>query len=200
MSDSPPPWADGEPVDSAAAWQAMNEWLPEMLDDLLQSESFGEGMEPPADAGRGVYLFSDGTRPLYVGRTSITAHARSVGRSSTSFRSRWRQHSGEDKPPNAASFALKLAKEFARLHKVESPAELKQRFGLDRTEQWFGLRNDPEPPEFCAVFTEAKRYIREDLSFKLVAFDDDVRGVRSHVAEVYADVVLQTPYNDFSPS
>jgi hypothetical protein len=57
-----------------------------------------------------------------------------------------------------------------------------------------------EPPDYYLAFQEAKRFIREELEYRVVAFDDDIRGVRSHVAEVYADVVLQTTYGDFSTS
>lgn len=66
--------------------------------------------------------------------------------------------------------------------------------------QWWELRKLDEPPDYYFAFQETKRFIREELDFRAIAFDDDVRGVRSHVAEVYADVVLQTPYNDFSTS
>ena len=38
------------------------------------------------------------------------------------------------------------------------------------------------------------------MECRVVPFADDVIGVRSTVAEVYAHVHLRTPYNDFSTS
>jgi hypothetical protein len=38
------------------------------------------------------------------------------------------------------------------------------------------------------------------MECRVVSFDDDIKGVRSTVAEVYAHVHLRTPYNDFSTS
>jgi hypothetical protein len=94
---------------------------------------------------------------------------------------------------------MKLAKEMAVAFELEGPRELKATHGLRKTEEWWKLRKEPEPPDFWLAFQEAKRFVSR-LDFQRVTFDDDVRGVRSHVAEVYVDAVLQTTYGDFSPS
>lgn len=38
------------------------------------------------------------------------------------------------------------------------------------------------------------------MECRVVPFEDDIMGIRSTVAWVYAYVRLGTPYNDFSPS
>jgi hypothetical protein len=38
------------------------------------------------------------------------------------------------------------------------------------------------------------------MECRVVSFEDDIKGVRSTVAEVYAHAHLLTPYNDFSTS
>jgi hypothetical protein len=193
-------YADAAAIDSERAWDQLNNWLPEMLEQLHASEPFHDD-NPPPSSGRGIYLFSEGTKHLYVGRTSITARSRAAGKEpSTNFFNRWDQHTNPNSPPNSAPFANKLARELAQGFDLEGPAELKERFGLERTADWWRLRKAEEPPDYYLAFQEAKRFIRMELDYRIVAFDDDIRGVRSHVAEVYADVVLQTTYGDFSTS
>lgn len=194
-------YTDAPPVDSHDAWDDLNAWLPDMLDELQKCDRYNTG-NPPASTGRGIYLFSDGEVPLYVGRTGITARSRAAGKKPTSsFAKRWEQHTGEKSAPNSAPFAYKLASVLADLYEFDKPKQLKARFEFDRTADWFRKVKDlDEPVELYLAFQEAKRFLREDLDFRFVAFDDDVRGVRSHVAEVYADCILQANYNDFSTS
>jgi hypothetical protein len=172
-----------------------------LVEELRTSEPYEED-NPPPDAGRGIYLFSEGHQNLYVGRTGITARSRAAGKDpKTSFLARWMQHTSERSTPNQAPFANKLAKELANEFGLERPADLKRSYNLARTEQWWTkLRMLDPPPDYFVAFQEAKRFIREDLQFRCRAFDEDERGVRSHVAEVYVDVILQTTYGDFSPS
>lgn len=165
----------------------------------MASERFGVDNPAPDDL-RGVSVFCDGETPLYVGRTSVTAEAREKGVSSTSFLVRWGQHCDAQSRPNQTSFANKMTREIADGFSLETPAELKKRYGLKQTTDWFKPRDLEEPPDYCLVYAEAKRFIREELNMRIVPIDDDIRGVRSHVLEVYAGVVLQTPYNDFSTS
>lgn len=187
-------------VDSPEAWGELQEWLPSMLEGLLTCSPFSAENPPPKE-GRGIYLFSDGDLPMYVGRTSITSRTREAKKEArTNFFRRWEQHTGSGSPPNSAPFANKLARELAVAFDLEGPAELKKRHALKRTEQWWGLRRRPEPPDYYFAFQEAKRFIGRDLDYRLIAFEDDVRGVRSHVAEVYTDAVLQARYGDFSTS
>jgi hypothetical protein len=153
-------YVDGPSVDSQEAWDSLNTGLPEMLGKLLTAEPFN-AVNPPDRRGRSIYLFSEGSHHLYVGRTSITACSRKAGRE---------QQAGSGSPPNSAPFAMKLARECAERFGVASPLQA------------------------------ATRFIRETLDLRTIEISDDVRGVRSHVAEVYADVILQTTYGDFSTS
>jgi hypothetical protein len=189
------------PVDSQPAWDDLNAWLPAMVEELVLSTPYGPDNLPPSD-GRGVYLFSRADEHLYVGRTGITARTREASKDpTTSFYARWRQHTHEKSPPNSAPFANKLAKEGAIRSGFELPSDLKKTYKLQRAADWWTrLRHLNPPPDYYVVFQDAKRFIREELEFRCVRFDDDVRGVRLHVAEVYVDVILQTKYGDFSPS
>jgi len=49
------------------------------------------------------------------------------------------------------------------------------------------------------LYKEAKTRIGV-MECRVVPFEDDVRGVRSTIAEVYAHVHVSTHYNDFSTS
>lgn len=187
-------------IDSRNAWDALHSELPTLVDQLVAAQPFNAAT-PPTSPDRGIYLFSDETEYLYVGRTGITARSRKLGASpSTSFARRWRQHTDFGSSPDSAPFAMKLAHELSTHFDVMTPRDLKQAKVTEKTGEWWSLRNGPSPPDFYLAFQEAKRFIREELGFRFVELDDDSRGVRSHVAEVYADVILQTTYGDFSPS
>jgi len=188
------------PVASQADWEMLVAELPDLIRRLLAAEAFGAA-QPPTSDERGIYLFSEGNRHLYVGRTSITARSRQGKTlSSTSFSSRWKQHCGEKSAANQASFAMKLAHQVAERFEVPDPVEMKRMGVIARTSDWWKLREEDPPPDFFLVFQAAKEFIGKKLEFRYVALEDDVRGVRSHVSEVYADVVLQTEFGDFSTS
>jgi len=53
--------------------------------------------------------------------------------------------------------------------------------------------------EIYELYKEAKTRIGA-MECRVVPFEDDVRGVRSTIAEVYTHVHLRTRYNDFSTS
>ena len=187
-------------VASQVAWDELNAQLPILVEQLLEAQPFNAS-SPPKHQGRGIYLFSEGSRHLYVGRTSVTARSRQPGKEpSTSFSARWKQQTGEKSPPNAAPLATKLTREVADHFGLELPTDLKKQGKIDRVSNWWKLREEEPPPDFYLAFQAAKQFVRESLDFRFVELNDDVRGVRSHVAEVYVDVVLQTTYGDFSTS
>jgi hypothetical protein len=192
--------SDPHAIDSREAWEEFNRDLPRVVSELLAGKAYSAG-SPPKLTGRGVYLFSKGDEHLYVGRTGITTRSRKAEKKpSTSFTARWSQHTAPSSPPHSAPFAMKMAVGHALENGVMVPSELKAAGKTERTAEWWALRKDENPPDFYAVFQEAKRFIREELEFRVLEFVDDFRGVRSHVTEVYVDVVLQTTYGDFSPS
>lgn len=56
------------PVASEAEFAAVVEWLPHLIEDPLASPVYNIDDRPPATS-RGIYLFSEGDRHMYVGRT-----------------------------------------------------------------------------------------------------------------------------------
>jgi hypothetical protein len=75
-------YAVAPPIDTPQEWDVLQAWLPEMLERRRDSEVFHRGHRPPRNQ-RGVYLFTDHGRHLYVGRTGITARTRLLGIRST---------------------------------------------------------------------------------------------------------------------
>ncbi len=53
--------------------------------------------------------------------------------------------------------------------------------------------------EIYDLYREAKKRIGA-MECRVVPFEDDIKGIRSTVAEVFAHVHLRTVYNDFSTS
>lgn len=178
--------AAGDPVDSAEAWELLTKWLPTMLSELLASEVFGYGRKPPSDE-RGVYLFSEAGEHLYVGRTGITARSRASGEPPiTSFRHRFDQHTQMGRPPGAAALA----------HRLTRVAAAEQ--GVPIVPKWWKHRSGEGKPVY-EVFCDAKARVAS-MEFRKVAFNDDLMGVRSSVAEIYVHTHLRTSFNDFLTS
>src|SRR5207245_11555404 len=116
----------------------------------------------------GVYLFSEGGKPLYVGR------------SGKGLRQRVQRHSRSSAKHNSASFAFRLA---CGKVGVKTPM---QRAGASRAD----LERDPR---FARAFAEGKlRIQRMDLPYA-----EERHPVRQALLEIYAAPALRTPYNDF---
>lgn len=115
----------------------------------------------------GIYLFSEGPKHLYVGR-------------SRDIRGRLGRHCRPGATHRMAAFAFRLAREATGRTKATYTKE------GSRT----ALMDDPV---FRAAFEAAKARIRE-MDVRFVAEDDPLRQT---VLEVYAAVALRTPYNDF---
>lgn len=176
----------GAPIDSGESWDELIAWLPEMLEQLLASEVFHAESRPPADQ-RGIYLFSEASEHLYVGRTGITARLRARGGIPiTSFRHRFDQHTQPARPPSASSFARRLMLERAAELDLVVPAG------------WWADRETTYSTIYD-LYKAAKKRIGA-MECRVVTFEDAIKGVRSSVAEVYAHLHLRTPYNDFSTS
>lgn len=178
-----PLWPD---MKSAADFEAMIAWLPEMLEELVNSEVYGDAHRPPSGLV-GLYLFSEEGRDLYVGRTGVTARSRE-GRTKqrTGFRERYRNHTVPSSPPSSAPFANRLL------------GELLAERGLLLPPKWWPGRQG-EHRVIGDAFEEAKARVRQ-MEFRIVEFDDDSSGVRSTVAETYVHACLKTPYNNFLTS
>lgn len=116
---------------------------------------------------RGIYLFSDDAIHLYVGRTNT-------------LRSRLQNHCRPSSPQNKAAFAFRLAR--------EATGQLVASYQTNGSREQL-----MEDPQFAQAFADAKDRIRQ-MSVRFVEERDPIRQC---LLEVYAAIVLQTPYNDF---
>ena len=115
----------------------------------------------------GIYLLSEGKRHLYVGR-------------SNRIRRRLGKHSQPCSPPHAAAFAFQLAREATG--------------NLKATYQKTGSRKDlMKKRKFRDAFSKAKERIR-NMDVRYVG---ESNPTTQCLLEVYAAVVLKTPYNSF---
>lgn len=114
-----------------------------------------------------VYLFSEQSRSMYVGRTKH-------------LRNRLRQHSTPAAQHNQAVFAFKLAREKTG-HKEAAYKKQGSRGALS-TE-----------PVFAKAFSEAKARVR-NMELRFV---EETDPLRQSLLEIYVAVVLKTSYNDF---
>lgn|SRR6185369_9775475 len=122
----------------------------------------------PRDAPRsGVYLFSEGARHLYVGRTDR-------------LRRRLQEHCQPSSRHNSAPFAFRLAREITK--------QLVASYVTEGSRQ--SLAADPS---FRAAFVQAKEQIRQ-MDVRWVEEPD---ALKQALLEIYSAVVLQAPYNDF---
>lgn len=114
-----------------------------------------------------VYLFSEGSNHLYVGRTR-------------KLRNRLRQHSIPASQHKQAAFAFKLAREATGQAKASyTPEGSRQALLAD--------------PVFADAFAKAKaRICSMDLRFV-----EESDPLRQALLEIYVAVVLGTKYNDF---
>jgi hypothetical protein len=122
------------------------------------------GVEIPR---RGVYLFSQGAKHLYVGR-------------SNSIRKRIALHCRPGSQHNQATFAFRMAR-------VET-GRTKAAYAVTG-----GRRDLAQDAVFGPAFGSCKARIRDfDLRFV-----EENEPTRQALLEIYAATVLETPYNDF---
>jgi hypothetical protein len=141
--------------------------LPALFSRLVNSKPVKVGSVPRNASDRCVYLMSESGIPLYVGRTRR-------------LRQRMRNHSNASSQHNQAVFAFRLACESLS----KGP----------RTYSGIGTRRAlAENPEFSRVFGLSKTRVRE-MELRYVEVTDPLHQT---LLEIYAAIVLQTPYNDF---
>lgn len=147
---------------------ALTETLHPSFERLLAMPPVADGMFPQVPPKRGIYLFSEREKHLYVGR-------------SNDVRGRYDRHCRPGATHRQAAFAFRLARE--ETGKVKAS----YRPGIDSRA---GLIADPA---FLKAFTDAKVRIRA-MSFRYVEEKDPLAQC---LLEVYVAVILSTPYNDF---
>lgn len=116
----------------------------------------------------GVYLFSEGDRHLYVGR-------------SNKIRARIGRHSKPSATYRMAAFAFRIARE------ETGNVNATYKKGKGSRE---GLMQDP-------LFSEAFKKAKARISHMSLRFVEESDPVRQGLLEIYVAVVLKTPYNDF---
>lgn len=115
----------------------------------------------------GVYLFTESSHHLYVGR-------------SNDLRSRIQTHVRKSSATNQAAFAYRLAREIAGIKKVSYKK-------LTPEEDWSLI----EP--FVSAFPASKERIRK-MELRVVGEPD---ALTQMLLEAYVAIALETPYNDF---
>lgn len=152
----------------------MNSRFAEIVENLDPSFRRLLGMKPATPVSlpkrmpkEGIYLFSEGGKHLYVGR-------------SRDIRGRIARHSRPGATHRMAAFAFRLAR--------ETTGQLDATYKREgsRTE----LMNDPI---FREAFGQAKARIRN----MDVRFVEEIDPIRQSILEIYVAVSLRTPYNDF---
>ncbi|WP_156392833.1 hypothetical protein [Rhizobium sp. Root1220] len=117
----------------------------------------------------GVYLFSEGDKPMYVGR-------------SNNLRARYGRHCLPGATHRMAAFAFKLAREITGRVVASYKSDENSRANL--------MLDDA----FRGAFNDAKIRIRK-MDYRYV---EEVDQNRQALLEIYVTVVLGTPYNDFN--
>lgn len=136
---------------------------------LMKQTPVTNGSLPADFKGSGVYLFSEGGKSLYVGRTR-------------DVRKRYGQHTRLSSGHNSAPFAFKLAR--------YATGFLKSNYRPGETSRAGLLLN----PVFAAAFSEALERVRK-MQFRFVKEADPTRQC---LLEIYVSIVCGSPYNDFN--
>ena len=137
------------------------------LEQLLQVVPVRYGALPREMPERGIYLFSEGERHLYVGRTN-------------GIKRRLQNHCRPGGSHHHATFAFKLARE-----------DTSRTRAAYRTE---GGRADlVADPLFAAASVAAKSRLAA-MDIRCIEVTDPVQQA---LLEIYVATVLETPYNDF---
>jgi hypothetical protein len=133
---------------------------------LVQSPVHGSDL--PRDIPlRGIYLFSEADRHLYVGR-------------SNRIRQRLQDHCRPSSGHNSATFAFRIARQATGI--------------LEATYSSKGSRAELEKdPSFAKAFADAKARVR-GMDIRYV---EEADPLRQAILEMYVALSLKTPYNDF---
>jgi hypothetical protein len=119
--------------------------MPRMLDDLTRQTALPVGQQEGIPAAPGIYVFSEGPTPLYVGNTR-------------NLRQRLRQHTAVNSRENEAALAWRIALKDA-----------KQR-GLAIT----GTRKQIDAdPAFAEIFSQARDRVRA-MDVRFIEIDDSI--------------------------
>lgn len=144
------------------------EELPEKLRLLLSMQPVTPMTLPKVMCKKGVYLLSEGEKHLYVGR-------------SNGIKKRIGRHCLPGATHRMAAFAFRLAREATGNLKATYKKGPGSRAAL------------VQDAVFLRAFNDAKARIR-NMS---VRFVEEADPIKQALLEIYASVILGTPYNDF---
>ena len=136
---------------------------------LLAMPPTGHGRLPSDMPLQGVYLFSEGTRHLYAGR-------------SNHLRNRVGQHCRAGSQHNQAVFAFRLAREATGMIIPAYSTGIGSRKAL------------VTEASFSQAFTTAKVRVRA-MDYRCV---EEIDQTRQALLEIYCAITLGCPYNDFN--
>lgn len=152
----------------------MNETFRQFIESLEPSFQSLMKMDPvtvatlPRDVPQaGIYLFSEGNKHLYVGRTNT-------------IQKRLQNHCRPSSGHNSATFAFRLARKIT--------GQINPTYTQKGSRSF--LENDPN---FSEVFKKQKKRVRT-MDVRYVSEPDPMRQA---LLEMYVSVSLATPHNDF---
>lgn len=149
-------------------FRAMVDKLDSLFQKLKKMPPVHHGNLPNGMSKSGVYLFSEGKKHLYVGR-------------SRNIRNRYGQHHRPSSTHNSAPFAFLLAREATGQTEASYDSSSNSRKVL------------MEDLAFKKAFENAKVRIKK-MDFRYVEEPDPTRQA---LLEIYCAVILRTPYNKF---
>ncbi len=113
-----------------------------LLEQLLTCDPHQRGVPHAAPERPGVYLFTEGGKPIYVGQTR-------------NFRRRWGEHTRPASPENSAPFAFNIARQEATRQNIDATGPRKAISKL---------------PDFAELFDAAKSRVRA-MEFRFVEIE-----------------------------
>lgn len=134
---------------------------------LLNMSPVTAGSIPRHAPNACIYLFSEGNRHLYAGRTK-------------NFRQRMGNHSNPSSSHNQAALAFRLA--------CETSGKSTVPYSKDK-----GRACLATDPDFDQAFIAAKARVRA----MALRFVEELDPTKQALLEIYASVALSTPYNNF---
>jgi predicted GIY-YIG superfamily endonuclease len=150
------------------AFRQFVESLNPSLERLIAMEPVTAATLPPRVPHACIYLYSEGDRHLYAGRTR-------------NFKQRMRQQTSPWSQHNQAALAFKLACEYC--------GKMPEKYVKGKGRAAIACE-----PDFVEAFQTAKARVRS-MNLRFV---EEREPTRQALLEIYVSVALATPYNDFN--
>ena len=173
--------------------------MPELLDKLLCQDLLDQQPLPPQVRGKGVYVFYEHEKPLYVGR-------------SDDIRERIQVHSRPSSPAGSANFAFILTRGEWNIWDGPYWSGPLPKEGSNASKKAESIKNKKgtlskkipltqkrllEDADIYRDFECQKKRIKK-MKVRVVRVDDPPKQFAQATFEVYAAMALNMRYNDFS--